>query len=83
MKVVEVSFARMISSLLPATRFRPSPNRVMPNRKNARPPSREITFAMVIISNLSEKYLGITGFIIARVFVNVFLFLIFRQKYSV
>ena len=40
---VLVSLYRMISSLLPATFFSPSPMSVMPNRNRATPPSREIT----------------------------------------
>ena len=48
-KVLEVSLARMVSSLLPATRFKPSPKRVIPKRKKARPPKRSIIFAIVIL----------------------------------
>ena len=43
---LEVSLPRMVSSLLPATFLRPSPSRVMPNRKKASPPSREIMSAI-------------------------------------
>ena len=40
---VLVSLYTMISSLLPATFFSPSPMSVMPNRNRATPPSNEIT----------------------------------------
>ena len=43
---LEVSLPRMVSSLLPATRFRPSPSRVMPNRKKESPPSSEMMSAI-------------------------------------
>ena len=46
LNVVEVSRPRIVSSLLPATRLSPSPNRVMPKRKNARPPSSEMMSAI-------------------------------------
>ena len=38
LKVVEVSLPRMVSNLLPATRFSPSPSKDIPNRKKAKPP---------------------------------------------
>jgi len=50
-RVVEVSLPRMVSNLLPATRFRPSPRRDMPKRKKARPPNKWMMFAIVILFN--------------------------------
>ena len=63
-KVVEVSFSRMISSLLPATRLRPSPSRDIPNRKKPRPPNRAmvllIVIALLILSVPSRKIVVIS-----------------------
>ena len=47
---LEVSLPKMVSRRLPATRFSPSPSRLMPNRKKASPPSSEITSAMPILT---------------------------------
>ena len=68
-KVVDVSFARMISSLPPAMRLRPSPSSDMPKRKNPKPPNRAMVFAIPMCrSDLSvnSEFIPIIGYSVAQ-----------------